>query len=51
LINSIYCIQFVQKNDLEEAPSAYKNIEEVMAQQADLVDVVTGLSPLAVIKG
>ncbi|HOK25984.1 MAG TPA: RtcB family protein [Bacteroidales bacterium] len=39
------------KNDLEEAPSAYKNIEEVMAQQADLVDVVTGLSPLAVIKG
>ncbi len=39
------------KNDLEEAPSAYKNIDQVMAQQSDLVDIVTGLSPLAVIKG
>lgn len=39
------------KNDLEEAPSAYKNIDLVMALQSDLVDIVTGLSPLAVIKG
>ncbi len=39
------------KNDLEEAPSAYKNIDLVMAQQSDLVDIITGLSPLAVIKG
>ncbi len=39
------------RNDLEEAPSAYKNIDIVMAQQSDLVEIVTGLSPLAVIKG
>jgi len=37
--------------DLDEAPGAYKDIEEVMAQQADLVDVVTRLRPLAVVKG
>lgn len=39
------------RNDLEEAPSAYKNINRVMELQADLVEVDTGLSPLAVIKG
>jgi len=37
--------------DLDEAPGAYKSIEEVMAQQADLVDVVARLRPLAVVKG
>jgi tRNA-splicing ligase RtcB len=37
--------------DLEEAPSAYKDIDEVMDNQVDLVDVVTRLDPLAVIKG
>ena len=36
---------------LDEAPGAYKSIEEVMAQQADLVDVVARLRPLAVVKG
>ncbi|MDR0822978.1 MAG: RtcB family protein [Endomicrobium sp.] len=39
------------KNDLEEAPSAYKNIDEVMKAQTDLVEIQTELSPLAVIKG
>jgi len=39
------------KNDLEEAPSAYKNIDRVMELQEDLVKIETGLSPLAVIKG
>lgn len=39
------------KNDLEEAPSAYKNIETVMEEQKDLVDVLVKLTPLAVIKG
>ena len=39
------------RSDLDEAPSAYKNINEVMAQQTDLVDVLVKLSPLAVIKG
>ncbi|MDA3844310.1 MAG: RtcB family protein [Candidatus Kapabacteria bacterium] len=39
------------KKDLDEAPEAYKNIEEVMDLQRDLVSVVTELTPLAVIKG
>ena len=37
--------------DLDEAPSAYKNVEEVMENQKDLVKVLVSLSPLAVIKG
>lgn len=37
--------------DLDEAPGAYKDIDVVMANQADLVDVVIELTPLAVIKG
>lgn len=39
------------RDDLEEAASAYKDIEEVMSNQADLVRPVTALSPIAVIKG
>jgi tRNA-splicing ligase RtcB len=39
------------KNDLEEAPSAYKNIETVMEEQKDLVDVLVKLTPIGVIKG
>jgi tRNA-splicing ligase RtcB len=39
------------KSDLEEASSAYKNIEQVMAFQTDLVKIKVELSPLAVIKG
>ncbi|MBM3336009.1 RtcB family protein, partial [Candidatus Sumerlaeota bacterium] len=35
----------------DEAPQAYKNIDEVMAAQSDLVDIVVTLTPLAVIKG
>ncbi len=37
--------------DLDEAPSAYKNIQQVMLDQEDLVKIVTEVSPLAVIKG
>ena len=37
--------------DLEEAAGAYKDIDEVMANQSDLVNTVTALSPVAVIKG
>lgn len=48
-LNILHSIR--NRNDLEEAPSAYKNIELVMAQQSDLADIVTVLSPLAVIKG
>ena len=38
-------------DDLDEAPSAYKNIETVMENQADLVEIVKELRPLAVVKG
>ena len=39
------------KNDLDEAPSSYKDIDVVMSNQTDLVEIVTELTPLAVIKG
>jgi tRNA-splicing ligase RtcB len=39
------------KNDLEEAPGAYKDIDVVMDNQTDLVEKVVELKPLAVIKG
>ena len=39
------------KHDLEEAPGAYKDIDEVMANQADLVRIRLRLRPLAVVKG
>jgi tRNA-splicing ligase RtcB len=37
--------------DLDEAPGAYKDIDEVMANQQDLVEIVHRLRPIAVIKG
>lgn len=39
------------REDLDEAPGAYKDIDEVMSNQVDLVDVQIELQPLAVIKG
>ena len=39
------------KKDLDEAPSAYKDITKVMKNQEDLVEVKIILEPLAVIKG
>ncbi len=39
------------KKNLDEAPSAYKNITDVMALQSNLVKVINELFPLAVIKG
>ena len=38
-------------HDLDEAPGAYKDIDAVMAAQADLVSVTVTLRPLAVVKG
>lgn len=38
-------------NDLDEAPGAYKDIDIVMENQEDLVEIITKLTPLAVIKG
>ncbi len=39
------------KRDLDEASGAYKDIDKVLVAQADLVDVLVTLQPLAVIKG
>ena len=39
------------KEDLDEAPGSYKNINIVMENQKDLVEVLVELKPLAVIKG
>ena len=46
IVHTIRC-----KNDLDEAPSAYKDINTVMENQKDLVDIIVELSPLAVVKG
>jgi tRNA-splicing ligase RtcB len=35
---------------IDEAPMAYKNIDEVMARQADLVEIVTTLRPVITLK-
>ena len=39
------------QDDLQEASGAYKDIEEVIANELDLVKVKTRLLPVAVIKG
>lgn len=39
------------EKDLDEASGAYKDIEEVMRNQEDLVEIIHKLTPLAVIKG
>ena len=39
------------EKDLDEAPGAYKDIQTVMDNQKDLVEILTELKPLAVIKG
>ena len=39
-------------NDVsDEVGSSYKNVEDVMAYQSDLVDIVEELTPIAVLKG
>ena len=51
-LNKKGIIHFIKtKEDLDEAPSAYKNIDKVMENQKDLVKPVVKLQPLAVIKG
>jgi tRNA-splicing ligase RtcB len=45
----IHSIRHVR--DLDEAAGAYKNIDEVIENQIDLVEVLVELRPLAVIKG
>ena len=46
IVHAIRC-----QEDLEEASSAYKNIEKVIEQEADLVKIKTRLFTMAVIKG
>lgn len=41
----------VRQGDYDETPMAYKDIEQVMRDQADLVEPVHRLKPLAVVKG
>jgi tRNA-splicing ligase RtcB len=36
---------------LDEAPGAYKDIDEVMAQQSDLVEIVAELKQILCVKG
>lgn len=46
IVHSVRC-----KSDLEESTGAYKDIDEVMELQKDLVEPVMRLRPIAVIKG
>lgn len=46
IIHAIRC-----QNDMQEASGAYKDIETVIANEADLIKVKTRLLPVAVIKG
>jgi len=39
------------KKDLDEASGAYKDIDEVMEHQKNLVDIIVKLKPLCVVKG
>jgi tRNA-splicing ligase RtcB len=39
------------RNDLDEAAGAYKDIDQVMNSQRDLVEIIVELSPIAVVKG
>ena len=39
------------QDDMQEATGAYKDIEEVIASQTDLIKAKTKLLPIAVIKG
>jgi len=51
-LDELGVIHSIKSNDdLEEAPGAYKDIDVVMSNQSDLVEIVTKLTPMAVIKG
>lgn len=51
-LNALGIIHAIRtQNDMQEASAAYKDIEEAMANQMDLVKIKTCLLPVAVIKG
>ena len=41
----------VTKAHIDEAPEAYKNIEEVISYQEDLIEITAKLEPVLNIKG
>lgn len=45
------CYRDGAEYDLSEAPQAYKNIEDVIESELDLIDPIVKLHPLAVLKG
>ena len=47
--NIIHSVRNIK--DLDEASGAYKDIQEVMNNQLDLIEIIHELNPLAVIKG
>lgn len=47
---SVYS-QSINEEHLDEAPDSYKNINEVMDNQRDLVDIRVKLEPILNIKG
>jgi len=47
--NIVHAIR--NKSDLDEATSAYKDIQVVMQNQKDLAEIIVELTPLAVMKG
>ncbi|MCI6727675.1 MAG: RtcB family protein [Bacteroidales bacterium] len=46
ILHAIQC-----QDDMQEATGAYKDIEEVIANELDLIKVKTRLLPIAVVKG
>lgn len=46
ILHAIHC-----QDDMQEATGAYKDIEEVIANELDLIKVKTRLLPIAVVKG
>ena len=51
-LNSLGIVHAIRcQNDMQEASGAYKDIETVISNEADLVRVKTRLLPVAVIKG
>lgn len=51
IMNRQGIVHRLTEKNLDEAPSAYKNIDVVMEEQKDLVEIIIKLEPLAVIKG
>lgn len=41
----------IEENFIDEAPAAYKDINEVMANQSDLIEVINHIKPVVNVKG